>query len=190
MVPTASATLGRRRSLRGLARHALLALLVAIVYSLYFSLVPVRPTAEDRWDKDLFGGPFANVLGQSGWWQLAYAGIALLALYSAKTAIVFRCRDNKRAVLFYAMICAISLPFLWVLVTTDWNNAHAELAHWFTSPVGLLLVPTIGFFCDLENRPYRTIRSYIAKTCAELILIPIWYVIWIFIEFPLGFYWI
>jgi hypothetical protein len=167
-----------------------LALLLLLEYGLYLALVPSRPSAEERWDKELPGGSFANVLGQRGWWQTFYVTLFVIVFYIAKTAIVFSRFTNRLATIVYATISAMCLPLFWVFVTRDWNNAHAELGYWFTLPGGLLPVPTVGFICDLESRPYQSVRSYVRKTCIEVVLIPVWFILWIFIEFALGFYWI
>jgi hypothetical protein len=167
-----------------------LSALLAIEYSLYFALVPSRPSAEERWSDPLPGGPFANVLGQRGYWQIAYGSILLFLIYAVKTILVYKCNDDSGALILYGICLLFCLPVLWVFVTTDCNNPFAELAYWSTPSVGLLLVPTLGLLRDLNLRPYVTVRHYTVKTAVELILIPVWYCAWIYIEFILGFYWI
>ena len=180
----------REESPRDVGLMVLLVLLLSIEYGLYFALAPSRPSPEERFDKELPGGPFANVLGQRGWWHWVYGSALVVALYIAKTAIVFSRLTDSFAKAVYALIIAMCLPLLWIFVTTDWNNAHAELAYWFTLPVGLLTVPTVGFLCDLACRPYRSTWFYVMKTCVEGLLIPVWFALWILIEFVLQFYWI
>jgi hypothetical protein len=164
--------------------------LVAIEYALYFALVPSRPSADDRFEHALPGGPFANALGQGGAWQIAYGVILICSLYAAKTGLVYRCTSDAKAWILYILCILLCLPVLWVCVTTDWNNPHAALAYWFTLPIGLLLVPTVGMAAALARRPYRRVSAYVVKTGVECLLIPVWLYLWTGAEFALGFYWI
>jgi hypothetical protein len=165
-------------------------MLVTFEYLLYLFLTPSRPSSEERFEATLPGRPFANVLGQVAPSQMCYAIVLLAALYYAKTGIVFRCHVGWLAVIQYVILLGMCLPILWVFVTTDWNNPHAELSYWLTLPVGLLGVPTLGFAIDLAMRPYPSWKGYAMKTGAEAIFIPIWLSLWIVIELLLGFYWI
>ena len=167
-----------------------LVVLVVLEYGAYLCLVPPRPSQDERFEEDLPGGQFANAIGQRGCWQVLYGAAVLIAVYWAKTAIVYRCPRQGVALACYGLVLLACLPVLWVFVTTDWNNEQAELAQWFTLPVGLLMVPTVGLFVDLKSRPYRSVRTYAIKTLVELVLIPLWLYVWVGIEFVLCFYWI
>jgi hypothetical protein len=175
-----------------LVRRIALALSVVLVveYVGYFTLVPGRPSAAVRFETALPGGPWANVIGQVGLWQWLYGVLLILALYFGKTIILHRCESAALTTILFGMMLALCLPLLWVFVTTDWNNGHAELAYWLTLPVGLLGIPTIGMIVDLIRRPYVRARQYALKSFVELALIPVWLGAWIFFEFVVGFYWI
>ena len=167
-----------------------LSLLVLLEYTLYAVLVPERPSADDRFEKSLPGGPWANVVGQSGHWPAIYGILIILALYAGKTAILWLCNNVALTATLFVMMLLLCLPVFWVFVTTDWNNCHAELAYWLTLPVGLLCIPAIGMFIDLKLRPYQRTTQYVLKTVIELVLIPLWLYGWVMMEFVLGFYWI
>jgi hypothetical protein len=167
-----------------------LALLLVLEFTSYAIFVPQRPSHDDRFDKSLPGGRWANVLGQSGHWQASYGILVIISLYAGKTAILWLCDNDALTVTLFVMMLLLCLPVFWVFVTTDWNNGHAELAYWLTLPVGLLTIPTIGMRIDLKLRPYRRIWQYVLKTAIELILIPMWLYAWVLIELVLGFYWI
>jgi hypothetical protein len=159
-------------------------------YALFLFAIPPRPSADDRFDGNYPGGRFDNVLGQSGFWQPLYGVALVVTLYAARTAIVYRCPEVRVAVVLYGAVALLGIPMMWVLVSTDWNNEHAELAYWFTLPVGILALPTVGFLGDLALRPYRQAWAYWLKTAVELLMIPAWLAVWIVFEFLAGFYWI
>jgi len=165
-------------------------LLLVLEFTLFATIVPHRPSADDRFEKSLPGGPWANVIGQSGYWPVICGILVVLAIYAAKTTIICLCERIGLAITTFATILMACVPVFWVFVTTDWNNPHAELAYWLTTPVGLLTIPTIGMVIDLQLRPYRKIGQYVFKTAIEFILIPLWFYAWVLIEFVLGFYWI
>lgn len=167
-----------------------LAVLLILEFTSYVILVPQRPSADERFEQSLPGGPWANVIGQSGYWQVIYGILVILALYAGKTTILCLCDRVDLTIAIFGMLMLFCLPVFWVFVTTDWNNAHAELAYWLTLPVGLLTIPAIGMRIDLRLRPYRSIGQYVFKTAIELVLVPLWYYAWILIEFALGLYWI
>src|SRR5689334_16169129 len=98
----------------------------------YLALVPHRPTAQDRFERSLPGGPWANVIGQAGWWQLSYGAFLIVVLYALKMTILRNCDDSLEVLGLFGLSLLACLPILWVFVTTDWNNAHAELAYWLT----------------------------------------------------------
>ncbi len=164
--------------------------LVAGEYVIFLSLLPPRPSVEERVDEELPGGPYANLFGQSGYWQLGYASALTLLIYAVKTTLVFRFPNALSAIYYYSTFLASCPPFLWAFVTRDWNNAHALLGFWFTLPIGLLLVPAIGFVADLGMRPYSNLWGFAVKTIIELLLIPVWFCVWLMIEVMIGFYWI
>jgi hypothetical protein len=168
---------------------ALVLLLVAGEYASYFLFTPTRPSSDDRFERKT-GVPFENVIGQNGGWQVVYGLLLVGMVYWAKTEIVYRCRNDMFSILLFGLLVVACLPFLWVFVTTDWNNEAAELAYWLTLPIGLLTIPTIGLVIDLVCRPYREAKWYVIKTCIEVLLIPVFLNLWIVIEFLLGFYWI
>ncbi len=167
-----------------------LAVLLILEFSAYAILVPQRPSADDRFEYSLPGGSSANVIGQSGHWQVLYGILVILALYTAKTTILWLCDRVTLTITIFGMLLLLCLPIFWVFVTTDWNNEHAEIAYWLTLPVGLLTIPAIGMRIDLQLRPYRHMGQYVLKTAIELALIPFWLYGWVMVELVLGFYWI
>lgn len=180
------------RGKRGMCKYAVwvFLFLLPLEYAAFAFYIPARPTSDARFDTHLPGGPNANVIGQRLPWQLGYGVITIGTLYLTKTFVVYRCSSDSIATMLFLLVIAFCIPVLWVFVTTDWNNPHAELAYWFNLPVGLLAVPIVGFFVDLRLRPYRSIWSYVLKSIVEIPLILIWHVVWVVIELFLGFYWI
>src|SRR5579885_418514 len=128
----------RYRDTLGLSIGLILASAVFIEFGMFLAFAPSRPSAEQRFDHDLPGGPTANAIGQTGHWQFLYGGLLIAAVYSLKTAALSIYRNKLAVVLIFGMSVALCLPLFWLFVTTDWNNAHAELAYWLTLPVGLL----------------------------------------------------
>jgi hypothetical protein len=136
--------------------------------------------------------PYTNSIGQGPPWNYLHAGLLLAALYALKFLLVKRIRDRPAAAAFYAALAALSLPYIYAFVITDWSGYDFDLlACRVGVPALLLAVPTASFLLDLRAREPPPPAYYALRTAAEVfLLLPLWASIWICIELVfLGWIW-
>jgi hypothetical protein len=176
------------------AQAAVLALVV-LEWGLFFSWSGPRPSQDERWEGQYQGERFDNRLGQSGegWWPWAF-GIAFVPVfYGVKLAITRTARRRSTAIVWYCLLVAAALPYIWLLVATDWNNELAnDGAYYMGTPLQLLLVPSVSFAFDLAAERRRSMRVLVLRSLAEvLIVVPVWaLLVYPVVALCLGFYWI
>ena len=127
--------------------------------------------------------PGVNWLGQGGGAVLAYTLALLAAVYAAKYLINHFPAGWVRVYAF-ASVVAASLPYLWLLVVTDWHNLHIyRVACWVYVPVGFWVIPTASFVIDTIAPRVPRARWYIARSALEVVLMAPWCVAWAVISF-------
>lgn len=91
---------------------------------------------------------------------------------------------------FYFWFIAVSLPYIWFLISTSWRYQWAEPElSWFGDPILIWFLPTTSFVIDLNRKTIIPLKWYVLRTLAEFLIFPIWMYCWIFFEF-LGLGWI
>jgi hypothetical protein len=92
-------------------------------------------------------------------------------------------------VALYAATVAASLPYIYVLVVTDWKNPYVDPRFcWIVAPVMLLFVPTASFAVDVLKwgRPKRVVWLAIRSAIEIVVLVPLWFVLCILGTIILG----
>ena len=111
----------------------------------------------------------------------------VLTLFWAKHYLLNR-HTRIHATVTFSLLIAFFIPVLW-LVSPDWNNPHVyPIANYVGLPIAVLTVPAASFYSYVfaNDKPTYSIRDV-----AELILVPVWFVIWMFVElFVFGWVWI
>jgi hypothetical protein len=127
--------------------------------------------------------PYHNWIGQGTGATHANALLLLCVVYVAKF-LIGRVSVSWVRVYFFALLVIASLPFIWLLVVTDWRNPHVfKVACWVHDPIGFWFIPTISFAWDTLAIHRPSLRWYISRSGVELLLMVPWIFIWAFFSF-------
>ncbi len=101
-----------------------------------------------------------NWLAQGGGAYVIYSFLLLVVVYCMKRIILDRCTRRLAAVELFALLAALSLPYIWFLCEPDWSNSFIyRVSCWFGGPITIWLVPVVSFVVDLCSREGETIES-------------------------------
>lgn len=94
---------------------------------------PVRPSSSDRRrilhsqfavseGSATSADPFDNRLGQHSPWPQFYAVSLIVFLYTSRWVILHQAKSRVRAIFWYAILALSTLPYIWLLVATDFSS--------------------------------------------------------------------
>lgn len=130
-----------------------------------------------------------NWFGQSGRIVFVWFGCFFIFIYFFKR-LLLQSFETWIAVWFYFWLFAVTLPYIWFLISTSWRYQWAEpQIAWFGDPILIWFLPTASFAIDLNRRTPLALKWYILRTLFEFLIFPIWAYCWVFFEF-LGLGWI
>lgn len=142
--------------------------------------VPPRQISKVSWHN-----PGKNWFGQGDNMPKVYSAIAVLSLIVLQIAILAWFQNRSYAVLAYATIVVMLIPFIWFFAVDDWDAEFASYQHcWIGYPILIITVPTISFFFQLAIK--RSLLSVTLWGMVELTIgIPLWLIIWLNVEYLL-----
>lgn len=124
-----------------------------------------------------------NWFGHSGTTIFFLMGGFMILIYFMKR-LLLQSFEKWIAAWFYFWLFAVTLPYIWFLVSTSWRYQWAEpQIAWFGDPILIWFLPTVSFTIDLNRKTQLSLKWYILRTLAEFLLLPIWFYCWIIIEF-------
>jgi hypothetical protein len=111
--------------------------------------------------------------------------LAILAAFNTARYLITNKTMSPRSTLgWYAILLAVALPFVWLFVNLDWDHEFVSpAANWVGSPIAVLFVPTAFFCFDLKSGSRLGLAWYVSRSLIELLLIPLWVIIWVYFEF-------
>ena len=117
-------------------------------------------------------------------------GLALLILlYVGKWQLINRLKSRVTTALWYTFVVNVAVVYYW-LRWEDWENFHVTiLGNWLGTPIIFLFIPTVTFGFDLFAKP-RELRFYVMRSAVEIIAMPVWLYVWIFISMAFGLMWL
>jgi hypothetical protein len=159
---------------------------LAVLMAISFHQLPMTDS-EDRFEQptDL----------HNNWLELGGVHLSgmllLLAIYAAKFVIGYLPVRWMR-VYYFALLVALSLPYIWFFIVVDWRNPHVfRVSCWLYDPIGIWFIPAISFWADTNSMGTPRPQWYLVRSCVELVLILPWLIVWtIFSFFFLGGGWI
>lgn len=124
-----------------------------------------------------------NWVGQGGTAVAANALALLAAVYVAKF-LIGHLPARWMRVHAFALLVTASLPYLWLLVESDWRNWHIyRETCWVYGPVRFWAIPAASFVAD--TAVLRTPRPlpYLGRSLLEVVLMVPWTVAWVYFSF-------
>lgn len=126
---------------------------------------------------------FHNWVGQ-GFGTVLMNALALVAAVYAAKYLVGHLPARWMRVYAFALLVAASLPYLWLLVETDWRNIHIyRVCCWVYGPVGFWAIPAGSFAADTIALRTPRLLPYLARSALEVQLMVPWRFAWSFVEF-------
>jgi hypothetical protein len=124
-----------------------------------------------------------NWFGQGMGAIYAYFFLLLLLAYTAKFVIGYLPVRWLRVYCFVLLVIA-SLPYIWFLLSPDWNNPHvSRFSCWVHDPVGFWFIPTVSFVFDTSKMRTPQTRRYSLRSFIEWLLFIPWIFVWGFVSF-------
>jgi hypothetical protein len=110
--------------------------------------------------------------------------LMLIAIYLIKIRIVYFRTFPVIAIIIYFIMLAASLPYVYYCLPIFWNPDDTTWqSFWIGRPIGMFLIPTISFLYDVHVQAHHKKLVWIKRSLIEILIIaPIWFIIWIFIQ--------
>jgi hypothetical protein len=113
----------------------------------------------------------------------------LAVLYVAKYRILTLRVRPRLALLLYFLVVAALWPYFQRCTYCLWPPGGNRLEKWIGGLMTAFTVPTAFFLRDVLFRKVPSWESYAARSLFEtLILVPLWLVVWVFIEILIGWF--
>lgn len=101
-------------------------------------------------------------------------------VYAAKAAILASIADTARSVVYFVMLLAVCVLVIW-RVTWD-DHFVTPLGNVVGTPVGLLFVPVLSFYFDLEAKQESGRTKFLLRWAFEVCaFVPVWWLFWGFL---------
>ena len=134
-----------------------------------------------------------NWVGQGDGAYVVNSFSLLIVVYIAKWIILDRCTRRLAAVELFAVLVALSLPYIWFLCEADWTNPFVyRVSCWIGSPITIWFVPAVSLLVDLGSfGKTKSMKWYLIRTAIEVgLAFPVWAIGWAyFSSFILGWAW-
>jgi hypothetical protein len=127
-----------------------------------------------------------NWIGQGGGAYVFYSFALLVVVHCVKWTIFARCNRRLAALELFALMAALSLPYIWFLCEPDWSNSFIyRESCWFGGPITIWTIPAISFLVDLGScgRP-KSLKRFLIRSAVEIgAAFPLWAIFWAFFSF-------
>jgi hypothetical protein len=135
-----------------------------------------------------------NWVGQGDGAYILNSFLLLVVVYFAKWIILDRCTRRLAAVELFAVLVALSLPYIWFLCEPDWTNPFVyRVSCWFGGPITIWFIPAVSFIVDLGSfGKTKSLKRYSIRSAIEAVIaFPVWAIGWAYFSFfILGWGWI
>ena len=112
--------------------------------------------------------------------------VVLSTMYISRPMIsTMAARSRTTASVCYCVVLALLIPYLYRNVIVDWDSQFVKpAANYIGAPIAIFGVCTLSFFRDIVHGGGPSLNVYTYRSVFELcVLMPLWCIIYLYIEF-------